>query len=148
MFNIELFWKMNEQLGESGAHTEEDKNEVQAPDLLVRRRQVYPKKPRYNLLTPDQLKDKKKAASVQRKEKRVAFENSLTPDQLKDKQKPASDKKKAASEQLKVKKHAAYVQRMQKRVAFENSLTPDELKDKKKQPAFKERKKGLPSKTH
>ena len=59
MFNIELFLKMNEQLGESGAHTEEDKNEAQAPDLLVRRRQVYPKKPRYNLLTPDQLKDKK-----------------------------------------------------------------------------------------
>ena len=36
-------------------------------------------------LTPDQLEDKKKAASIQRKEKRVAFENSLTPDQLKDK---------------------------------------------------------------
>jgi len=59
-------------------------------------------------LTSDQLKDKKKAAYVQRKEKRVAFENSLTPDQLK-------DKKKAAS-----------VQRKEKRVAFENSLTPDE----------------------
>ena len=57
---------------------QEDKNEVQA-DLLVqvsesganRRRQVYPKKPRYNLLTPDQLEDKKKAANVQRKEKRL-----------------------------------------------------------------------------
>ena len=68
VFNIELFLKMNEQVGESGAK-QEDKNTVQAPDLLVRRRQVYPKKPRYNLLTPDQLKDKKKAAYVQRKEK-------------------------------------------------------------------------------
>ena len=56
---------MNEQVGDSGAKTEqekackkqEDKNTVQA-DLLVRRRQVSPKKPRYNLLTPDQLKDK------------------------------------------------------------------------------------------
>ena len=64
---------MNEHVGESGAtrreteqektcKKQEDKNEVQA-DLLVqvsesganRRRQVYPKKPRYNLLTPDQL---------------------------------------------------------------------------------------------
>jgi len=100
---------MNEQIGEYGATKQEDKNTVQAPDLLVRRRQVYPKKPRYNLLTSDQLKDKKKAAYIQRKEKRVAFENSLTPDQLK-------DKKKAAS-----------VQRKEKRVAFKNSLTPDEL---------------------
>ena len=119
---------MNELVGESGANCreieqektckkQEDKNEVQA-DLLVqvsesganRRRQVYPKKPRYNLLTPDQ----KKAANVQRKEKRVVLENSLTPDQLK-------DKKKAAS-----------VQRTEKKVAFENSLTPDQLKDKKK----------------
>ena len=104
---------MNEQVGESGPK-QEDKNTVQALDLLVRRRQVYPKKPRYNLLTPDQLKDKKKAASVQRKEKRVAFENSLTPDQLEDKKK------------------AANVQRKEKRVAFENSLTSDQLKDKKK----------------
>ena len=110
---------MNEHVGESGANcrkteqektckNQEDKNAVQG-DLLVRRRQVYPKKPRYNLLTPDQLKDKKKAATVRRKEKRVAFENSLTPDQLKDK------------------KNAATVQRKEKRVAFENSLTPDEL---------------------
>ena len=86
---------MNEQVGESGANrweTEQEKackkqgekNAVQV-DLLVRRRQVYPKKPRYNLLTPNQLEDKKKAANVQRKEKRVAFENSLTPDQLEDK---------------------------------------------------------------
>ena len=67
---------MNEQVGESGAKNEqeaarkkqEDKNAVQAPDLLVRRRQVYPKKPRYNLLTPDQLKDKKKAAWFMQKE--------------------------------------------------------------------------------
>ena len=143
MFNIELFLKMNEQLGESGAHTEEDKNEVQAPDLLVRRRQVYPKKPRYNLLTPDQLKDKKKAASVQRKEKRIAFKNTLTPDQLKDKKKAASDQLKVqypkkprynllTPDQLKDKKKAVTVRRKEKRVAFENLLTPDQLKDKKK----------------
>ena len=59
---------MNEQVGESGANrweTEQEKtckkqegeNAVQV-DLLVRRRQVYPKKPRYNLLTPNQLEDK------------------------------------------------------------------------------------------
>ena len=82
VFNIELFLKMNEHVGESGANrreteqektckNQEDKNAVQG-DLLVRRRQVYPKKPRYNLLTPDQLKDKKKAATVRTKEKRVA----------------------------------------------------------------------------
>jgi len=78
---------MNELVGESGANRreieqektckkQEDKNEVQA-DLLVqvsesganRRRQVYPKKPRYNLLTPDQLEDKKKAANVQKGKK-------------------------------------------------------------------------------
>ena len=119
MFNIELFLKMNEQVGESGAHcleTEQEKackkqggkNAVQV-DLLVRRRQVYPKKPCYNFFTPNQLEDKKKAANVQRKEKRVAFKNSLTPDQLKDK------------------KNSATIQRKEKRVAFENSLTPDEL---------------------
>ena len=73
VFNIVLFLKMNEQVGESGANrweTEQEKackkqgekNAVQV-DLLVRRRQVYPKKPRYNLLTPNQLEDKKKAAT-------------------------------------------------------------------------------------
>ena len=73
--------KMNEHVGESGANrreteqektckNQEDKNAVQGDlKLLVRRRHVYPKKPRYNLLTPDQLKDKKKEADVQRKEK-------------------------------------------------------------------------------
>ena len=90
---MELFLKMNEQVSESGAKTEqekackeqEDKNAVQAPDLLMRRQQVYPKQPCYNWSTLDQLKDKKKAAYIQRKDKRVAFENSLTPNQLKDK---------------------------------------------------------------
>ena len=145
---------MNEHVGESGANcrkteqektckNQEDKNAVQG-DLLVRRRQVYPKKPRYNLLTPDQLKDKKKA--------RVASENSLTqaypkkprynlltPDQLKDKKKAATVRRKEKRvafensltpdqlKELEDKKNAATVQRKEKRVAFENSLTPDEL---------------------
>ena len=63
VFNFVIFLKMNEQVGESGANrweTEQEKackkqgekNAVQV-DLLVRRRQVYPKKPRYNLLTPN-----------------------------------------------------------------------------------------------
>ena len=65
---------MNEQVGESGAtgaKTEQEKackkQEDKTPDLLVRRRQVYPKKPRYNLLTPDQLKDKRKQPTFKEK---------------------------------------------------------------------------------
>ena len=56
-------------------------------------------------MTPDQLnqlKDKKKAASVQRKEKRVALENSLTPDELRCK----TEKKRRANRAGEIKRAA------------------------------------------